>query len=120
LFLAFQSYKRQIAVIFENMADQPRLAVNLVHPITLHRPIMPIFEFKCATCDKEFETLVRSSAPAPECPSCHGSDLHKKMSTFSAVSKSAFGAVSSSATLDTLPAGCAGCGSPDGPGSCQF
>ncbi len=81
---------------------------------------MPIFEFKCGSCGSEFEKLVRSAAPAPACPSCGGGDLHKKVSTFSSVSKSAFGAVSSSATLDTLPAGCPGCGDPGGPGSCQF
>jgi putative FmdB family regulatory protein len=81
---------------------------------------MPIFEFQCGSCGNEFETLVRSSSPASECPACHSADLHKKLSTFSAVSKSAFGAVSSSAALDTLPAGCATCGHPDGPGSCQF
>jgi len=81
---------------------------------------MPIFEYQCASCGNEFEKLVRSSSPASECPSCHGADLRKKLSTFSAISKSAFGAVSSSAALEALPAGCAGCGSPDGPGSCQF
>jgi putative FmdB family regulatory protein len=81
---------------------------------------MPIFEYKCGSCGKEFEKLVRSSSPAPECPSCHGADLQKKISAFSANSRSAFGAVSSSASLDTLPAGCPGCGDPGGPGSCQF
>ena len=81
---------------------------------------MPIFEFKCGSCGNEFEKLVRSSSPASECPACHGANLHKKLSTFSAVSKSAFGAVSSSAALDTLPAGCPSCGDPGGPGSCQF
>ena len=50
---------------------------------------MPIFEFNCGSCGNEFETLVRSSSPAAQCPSCHGTDLHKKLSTFSAVSRSA-------------------------------
>jgi len=81
---------------------------------------MPIFEYQCRACGKEFEKLVRNSSPAPECPSCNGADLQKKISTFSANSRSAFGAVSSSASLDTLPAGCPGCGDPGGPGSCQF
>ena len=80
---------------------------------------MPIFEFECTSCGQEFETLVRSSTPACECPACHGTDLRKNLSTFSAVSKSAFGAVSSSAALDTLP-GCPSCGDPRGPGSCQL
>jgi putative FmdB family regulatory protein len=81
---------------------------------------MPIFEFKCAACGNEFETLVRSSSPASECPACHSADLDKKLSTFAAISKSAFGAVSSSAALETMPQACGSCGHPGGPGSCQF
>ena len=81
---------------------------------------MPIFEYQCASCSSEFEKLVRASSPAVECPVCRSTDLRKKLSTFSAHSKTAFGAVSSSAALETLPAGCSTCGSPDGPGSCQF
>lgn len=80
---------------------------------------MPIFEFKCSACGSEFETLVRSST-TPECPSCHGTDLTEKLSTFAAISKTAFGSVSSSASLDTLPASCGTCGHPGGPGACQF
>ncbi|MBM3340660.1 MAG: zinc ribbon domain-containing protein [Betaproteobacteria bacterium] len=38
---------------------------------------MPIFEYACRSCGNEFETLVRASAPAPQCPSCQGADLHK-------------------------------------------
>ena len=64
---------------------------------------MPIYEYACRTCGNEFETLVRASSPAPECPSCNSADLQKKISTFSANSRSAFGAVSSSASLDMLP-----------------
>ena len=81
---------------------------------------MPIFEYQCSGCGKEFEKLVRSSSPEPECPACSSTNLQKKISTFSSTSRSAFGAVSSSASLETLPAGCQGCGSPDGPGSCQY
>ena len=81
---------------------------------------MPIFEYKCGSCGNEFEKLVRTSGPAAACPACESTNLNKKLSTFSAISKSAFGAVSSTAALDTLPAGCSTCGSPDGPGSCQF
>lgn len=76
---------------------------------------MPIFEYACGSCGKEFETLVRGSSPAPECPSCHGSQLEKKLSTFS---------VASSALTMTMPspdaAPCGSCGHPDGPGACHF
>ena len=81
---------------------------------------MPIFEYQCAACGNEFEALVRASSPATACPSCHGTELKKKLSTFAAHSRTAFGAVSSSAALDTLPAACGTCGNPGGPGACQF
>lgn len=74
---------------------------------------MPIFEYSCNSCGKEFETLVRGSTPAPECPACHGTGLQKKMSTFAAITGSA-------APGADLPGSCGSCGHPDGPGACQF
>ena len=78
---------------------------------------MPFYEYQCGSCGSEFEVLVRPSSLAAECPSCHGTDLQKKLSTFSAISKTAF---ASSAALDTMPGPCGTCGNPGGPGSCQF
>lgn len=76
---------------------------------------MPIFEYACRSCGTEFETLVRASAPAPECPSCHGGELQKKLSGF-AVATSA-----SSLAMAGADAGpCGSCGHPGGPGACQF
>ena len=81
---------------------------------------MPIFEFKCSACGSEFEKLVKNSESTAECPSCHSTDLQKKLSTFSAISKSAFATAGSSA-LESMPVGpCGSCGNPNGPGSCQF
>jgi putative FmdB family regulatory protein len=75
---------------------------------------MPIFEYACGSCGKEFETLVRGSSPAPECPACHGSKLEKKLSVFAVASSSA-------TTIPSADAGpCGSCGHPDGPGACQF
>lgn len=71
---------------------------------------MPIYEYACRQCGHEFETLVRSGA-APDCPSCHSTELEKKLSVFATAGPSA----------DALPAAmgpCASCGHPDGPGSC--
>ena len=48
---------------------------------------MPIFDFHCKTCGKEFEALVRAQDAAPTCPSCRGVDLEKLLSGF-AVSSS--------------------------------
>ncbi len=74
---------------------------------------MPIYEYQCASCGKEFEILVRTSAPAPQCPGCHGTELRKKLSAFATISGGA------SAQTD-LPPACQGCGHPGGPGACAF
>jgi putative FmdB family regulatory protein len=74
---------------------------------------MPIYEYQCGTCGREFEKLVRSSSPKPECPDCNGTDLRKKLSAFATISGGA------SAQSD-LPAACQSCGNPNGPGACGF
>lgn len=74
---------------------------------------MPIFEYECTSCGKEFERLVRSTSHLPECPSCSGTDLRKKMSAPAAFT----GAASVHAEL---PASCQSCGNPGGPGACAF
>ena len=69
---------------------------------------MPIFEYACTNCGHEFETLTRASS-TPECPSCHSTELDKKLSVFATASAQppapSFGP-------------CGTCGNPDGPGSC--
>jgi putative FmdB family regulatory protein len=42
---------------------------------------MPIFEFKCKKCLKEFETLILDREK-PACPFCSNTSLEKKFSTF--------------------------------------
>lgn len=45
---------------------------------------MPIYEFKCETCGKEFERLVFASEDdAVVCPVCNSKHTHKVMSVFS-------------------------------------
>ena len=72
---------------------------------------MPIYEYACHQCGREFETLVRSGTVA-DCPDCHSTDLEKKLSVFAT-------AVS---TAQAAPAvgPCGSCGHPDGPGSCAL
>ena len=41
---------------------------------------MPIFEYSCKGCGKEFEALVRPNTPAPVCPACSSADLEKLIS----------------------------------------
>lgn len=43
---------------------------------------MPIYEYRCDACGKEFEALVSMSAPTPTCEHCGapGDSVHKKVS----------------------------------------
>ncbi|MGB0059468.1 FmdB family zinc ribbon protein [Candidatus Binatus sp.] len=52
---------------------------------------MPIYEYRCAKCDRSFEAFVRPG-DAAECPHCHGSKLTREMSTFAARGSSGDGA----------------------------
>jgi len=71
---------------------------------------MPIYEYACHNCGQEFETLVRSDT-VPDCPTCHSTELAKKMSVFATA-----GSTSEAATLAAGP--CGSCGHPGGPGAC--
>ena len=67
---------------------------------------MPIFEYKCSSCDELFETLVRSNAQ-PTCPACGGTYLAKQLSVFAAATSGGSG------SSDAAPASGGGhvCGS---------
>lgn len=41
---------------------------------------MPIYEYRCASCDHEFETLVLRKDEAVACPRCESEQLDKLMS----------------------------------------
>ena len=45
---------------------------------------MPMYEFMCAECESEFETLVPSAdaVSSVECPKCSSGKAHKKLSLF--------------------------------------
>lgn len=47
---------------------------------------MPIFEYTCSDCGKEFKKLVLSSAGENEirCPDCNSKNIKKEISLFSA------------------------------------
>ncbi len=57
---------------------------------------MPLFEYECQQCGREFETLVTGSRQ-PVCPSCQSDDLEKLISVFGVGSSSQAGAVPASA-----------------------
>jgi putative FmdB family regulatory protein len=64
---------------------------------------MPIFEYVCDVCDKEFELLV-SRDEQVNCPSCNSDRLSKLYSRFG------LGASSSDQKYESLPMYKAGCG----------
>jgi putative FmdB family regulatory protein len=74
---------------------------------------MPIYEYQCLHCSKEFEILVRPSSPATACPECGSTGLRKKLSAFAALTSNA-------SSGSEIPGGCQGCGVPGGPGACGF
>ena len=74
---------------------------------------MPIFEYRCRTCRREFEALL-NGANEPECPACHSHDLARGFSLFAVGGRSA-------ALAAREPAGpCGTCGDPRGPGACSL
>jgi len=72
---------------------------------------MPIYEYRCRSCDREFEALIQGST-RPACPDCGGKKLEKKLSVF---------AVSSAGGKECateLPGPCRSCRHSGGPGAC--
>jgi putative FmdB family regulatory protein len=47
---------------------------------------MPLFEFRCQNCGREFEALVRGGERT-SCPGCDGTDLERLISLFAASSE---------------------------------
>lgn len=41
---------------------------------------MPIYEFRCQQCEKQFETLVMRSNEVIQCPNCGSESLNKLIS----------------------------------------
>lgn len=52
---------------------------------------MPIFEYACNGCGKQFELLVRPQDATPACPSCKSADLEKLISRPAIKSESTHG-----------------------------
>ena len=68
---------------------------------------MPIFEYRCSDCEREFEAYV-SADRAPECPACRGENLVKQLSSPGRVGASA----SRSSAASQQPMGGCGAGGP--------
>ncbi|MDR2443416.1 MAG: zinc ribbon domain-containing protein [Deltaproteobacteria bacterium] len=79
---------------------------------------MPIYEFKCQKCGREFEELVLNSREQIACPDCGDHKCEKFLSSFRFGSKSGRGDSSFTSQTSTSSScgscaatSCAGCGS---------
>lgn len=63
---------------------------------------MPMFEYTCNDCGKNFEELVSSESEPVECPACHSQNARKLLSVFAA-------SVSAGSSAPT-PCGAPSCG----------
>jgi putative FmdB family regulatory protein len=73
---------------------------------------MPIYEYKCAKCEHQFEQLVKSmdTSAAVVCPQCGGKKVEKLLSVFAA----------RQGQPAPSPAAGPGCGSCGEAGACPF
>jgi len=72
---------------------------------------VPIYEFHCQSCDRDFEELVRSDQAIRSiaCPHCSASNVERRLSVFAARGKG------ESASAESMPGACGRCGDPNGP-----
>lgn len=72
---------------------------------------MPIFEFRCQACGREFEKLVFGGDPQVECDACGSSAVEKLMSACAAKVGYKFTAASSKSSCTSCSAtSCSSCG----------
>ena len=74
---------------------------------------MPIYEYHCESCNKDFECLVFGNEK-PDCPSCDSTEVCRLMSTCGFVSKGSGGQTQSTSDGSTCggctTSSCSGCG----------
>lgn len=76
---------------------------------------MPIYEYHCSDCDKDFEELVFSRNPEVECPGCHGRKVSRLLSVVSfSTGAGSFSSSAGSSCGGCTSSSCAGCGSSHG------
>ena len=76
---------------------------------------MPIYEYRCANCDRSFEAFMRPGDHSAQCPHCNGSKLTREMSTFASRSNGDNTAAAASAIANS---GTSNGGSMTGGGCC--
>src|SRR5579859_973746 len=77
---------------------------------------MPLYEYACKDCGKNFEALVTGSQK-PHCPACESAQLEQQYSAFAVGATGGKGRFGKSATRQS--GACGSCGDPRGPGSCS-
>ena len=76
---------------------------------------MPIYEYTCERCGKEFECLVFRSDDTPECPECNCAKVNRLLSPCGFMSKGNGGqtvkqSAGTSGCSSCAATSCAGCG----------
>ncbi len=72
---------------------------------------MPVYEYTCQACQRDFELLVKGPSTEIACPQCHSQELKKRISSFNSST--------SSNQPEMAPGGCGRCGSST-PGMCNL
>ena len=75
---------------------------------------MPIYEFQCATCQHEFEELVRNAKEKVSCPGCGGKKVARLLSRVAFNTGNRFVASTGSSSCGSChasPSSCSGCSS---------
>jgi len=71
---------------------------------------MPIYEYHCKKCDKDFECLVFGSNPAVCCPECNGKKVERVLSSCSFKSSGKYSSSASSSGCSSCSGGsCSSC-----------
>lgn len=70
---------------------------------------MPIFEYRCVECDKDFEILVFSNQEV-SCPTCEGDNIKRLLSVFSHKSDGDSSSSQGSSCSSCSAASCSTCG----------
>ena len=71
---------------------------------------MPIYEYECRDCGRQFEKIVYRTSSLQTCEACGSSRVQKRYSAFAVVASRSVGT--------EAPAGCSTCGA-ERPGMCQ-
>ena len=58
---------------------------------------MPLYEYRCVGCGRQFELLILKGSPEVACPSCSSANVERMFSTFAVSSESSRQASTASA-----------------------